>query len=142
MLCGLAVLKRISRTAAGSTGNVSTAISPSNQPLGNVAGILQIVSGGRTRVEMSVAERNFSTNPPSRPRLILATITMPAGCSVHLGVVAIVSLLFRGEGGSGSPPDARPPARLSKDTGSVCVPVVERPIPKSCGKHTEEFYRG
>lgn len=64
MLCGLAVLKRISRTAAGSTGNVSTAISPSNQPLGNVAGILQIVSGGRTRVEMSVAERNFSTNPP------------------------------------------------------------------------------
>lgn len=61
---------------------------------------------------------------------------MPVGCRVHLGVAAIASLLFRGEEGSGSPPDARPPDRLSKDTGSVCVPVVEWPMPKSCGKHT------
>lgn len=71
--------------------------------------------------------------------LILARIAIPVGCSIHLGVAAIVSLWFRGDGASGSsPPEARPPNRLSKDTGSVCVPVVEWPMPKSYGEYADE----
>lgn len=80
--------------------------------------------------------------PPFIPILTLAIIAIAVECSAYLGVVAIVFLLFRGEGGSGSPPDARPPDRLSKDMGSVCVPVVEWPIPKSCGQHTDKYRQG